>query len=148
MKEVIASLMIWISSVTGLPVPEHQPALERVSKETLHAIQHPGKPYKPDQMPWEYVAIYEAQASKHGTIYVTPAWDSSSKVDISTLTHELVHHMQTHSNRYYRCIGNEEKQAYNVQIAQLRKFGYTNPLEAINLTPMALAFFTQCRPKR
>lgn len=132
-KEVILSLVLYINSVTGYPIPEYPVNLEFYSGEELCEMQH-GKACEEDEV---IFALYIG----HGNIYLNA--DKISPVSIeygeawsqSVLLHELVHYFTEYKD--YACYGDAEKEAYDIQEEWLMKnhgidmYDYIDPMYAL-----------------
>lgn len=124
---IMASFMIWIAAVTGIPVPAEMPALERASLEEMYCAAYeiekqdcPASVVDKGLVP---IALYD---ENRGVITI---WDKTkllSTKGFSMLIHELVHHMQAQANLMdtYACRGALEKVAYDAELRWLEEQGY------------------------
>ena len=150
MKEIITALMLWISTQTGWPIPDHPNITYIQNGKEFFLLSHDCDK-KPDQkICLDYdgdesniLALYNHLTK---TIYLNKDfWIASVKVQ-SILLHELVHHMQ-----YYRdykgysmmCKGLIEKEAYDLQEEWLEKRGLTLE-DTIQLGALFRHVITQC----
>jgi hypothetical protein len=134
--------MLWINATTGLPVPDVRPVIQYLSAERLHYMVAPDTEYDPDGS-----FIYHA-AYRNDFVYLTKGWDRNDIVDLSTLVHELTHHMQEHSGQTWGCNAAKEPQAYSVQEDFLTAAGVEKPLEAMQVNRLFIAFRGMCGPMR
>jgi hypothetical protein len=88
----------------------------------------------------DIVALYDDRAR---TIYFSNDWTGAAPGEISTLVHEMVHHLQNLAGASYACPAEREKLAYKAQARFLGLFGQS--LEsAFSVDPMALLVRTTC----
>jgi hypothetical protein len=128
MKAIATALMFWISSQTGLPVPE-LPTIQMVSADSIN---------EQSNRELKVLAYYHKETE---TI-----WLPHRRFDIgwtSLLVHELTHHMQFKSSRKYNCVGEMEKEAYSVQKVFLELDGRTLE-QATNIGSGLLLALTSC----
>ena len=150
MIELVMSLMLWISTVTGWPVPE-PPTITYVDNgQEMFLKSHDcdSKPNQPvcqtyDGTQSNILGLYH---SVTGTIYLSRDFWPASTRDQSILLHELIHHMQySRDYKYYKslCRGDIEKEAYDLQEKWLKQRGKTL-LETIELGPLMRHILTRC----
>lgn len=148
MKELALALMTWINAQTGLPMPVDAPAVVRLSSCDIQREwrRDPAADCSTDAS-LRVVAMYRPLEG-HGTIYLADTWRADSLVDLSTLVHELVHHMQSEDGLTpltAHCVGQEiELPAYQAQMAFLKSAGLEDPLRAMGLNEIAFHFVIQC----
>jgi hypothetical protein len=140
MNALLTALMVWISSVTGLEVPE-PPTIKYAEPLTIHRLAN-GPDSTPDES-YTTIAFYDAAAAQ---IWI-PRGQITDVVYASYIVHELVHHMQWRSARYptYRCIGEIEAEAYRVQQAFLQIAG-RDIHKDVGVGPLLLFALTTCAP--
>lgn len=139
MEPLILALMVWINGVSGLPIPETRPIVQHESYETLWHMYAPEQEYRPDVH--KVKALYA-----NDFIYLPDTWSADDLNYVSSLLHELVHHMQAHSDRSYECRGRKEAEAYDIQFDFLSSAGVEDPKDFVGVNSLFLAFVTQCRP--
>ena len=141
MKTVMAALISWIAANSGLPV-----ALP--PEVVFEAPKHLSNLMYDDAVPFEnrvrVVGVY--QPSKH-RITLTRGWDAETAKDRSALLHELVHHLQHQTGREYACIGDKEREAYDLQIRWLDEQAL-DFFQLWDTTPFFIAISTHCAPSR
>lgn len=140
MKELILALMVWASANTGLDVPETMPIIKNVSAETMFYMVQPGQEYNPDRgVRW--LALYA-----NDVIYLQDTWQVDNLRDVSSLLHELVHHMQAYdADAEYRCRGKSEEVAYEAQMDWLTAAG-VDPYETIGMNKLFYMMVIMCNP--
>lgn len=102
--ESLASLILWVSVVTGLPTAP-APAIKYTDWQNIQDAA---------------ALVYEGPVRAHGyyvpgTVVLPDDWDHDSLRDRSVKVHELVHHLQRVSGKKYRCRGEKEREAFAVQ---------------------------------
>ena len=149
MKEVITALMLWISTQTGWPIPDH-PNITYIENGKEFFLLSNDCDQKPDQKVCidydddsNILALYNHITK---TIYLHKDFWLASIKDQSILLHELVHHMQ-YSMDYKKykmmCRGDIEKESYDLQELWLQMRD-TNLEETIQLGPLFRHVLTQC----
>jgi hypothetical protein len=139
MKELIITLLAWISIEVGVapPVPPH---IESVSQQQLMEMA-----YGPDAPSDASVTALYCSSSR--TIYLNTAWQADSLRDRGTLLHELVHHVQEARNLPSPCLSAREAAAYHLQIKWLRQNGVSDPYAFLNIDEFTIAVLSMC-PQR
>lgn len=123
LSDVMASLLLWIGSVTAYDLPAGQPSLGFLSEAEMRVIACNGEPCAA-------VAFYHFEEDK---IYLRE--EMSGEMDlcaISVLLHELTHFVQHHDEKlrpfdsYSRRTryALQEQEAYKIQLAYLRQYPY------------------------
>ena len=153
---VIASLMLWISSITGLPVPEYHPQIMysngKTMKLMLYGCDLPEQ-MNPDQC--EEIEEMDKDSRDNNTlglydhhehvIYLNPSLKKMHPVvRDSVLVHELVHAMQFPAGVPYRCFGELEETAYDIQDKYLKKNGRKDIFHELDLSPLYLFITFSC----
>lgn len=136
---LIFSLMTLASNHTGLPVPEREPIVKKVSQEQLWYMLY-NQEYDPESTHQLF------GAHKNGIIYLTHKFNPKELRDTGILLHELVHYMQQRSEKSYACTGNREHEAYEVQFDYYRAAGVKDPLEYFNMNMLFYRLKTACHP--
>jgi hypothetical protein len=139
MKELALALMVWINGASDLPIPDQQPIIQHESYETLWRMYAPDQEYRPDVH--KVKALYA-----NDFIYLPDTWSAQDLDYVSSLLHELVHHMQAHSGNQYDCRGQKEAEAYDLQFQFLESAGVEDPKDFIGVNGLFLAFVTTCNP--
>lgn len=143
MKEVLASLMLWIAAntsydTTGLPLPE----IVEMTPEELTAEYYTDAPHL---MPVKGVdervqALYSIEEGAHGRVYILSAslvpgaedGDASYENPLfqEMLLHELVHHVQhvTGAADSYLCPAQGEVEAYRLAGLFLKQRHVSDPM--------------------
>ncbi|MGH1539961.1 MAG: DUF6647 family protein [Arenicella sp.] len=124
MKELIVSLLMYISQNTGLVYDgKDVPMIQFVSKVQLVSIQHQGDvPSGFDYKTSGAIGLYNHE---NDTIYLAHSIDEKSEYGKSVLLHELTHYLQYQNNLYEksRCIEELEPLAYKTQNKYLEEHG-------------------------
>ncbi len=139
MESFVLGLMVWISSVSGLPLSEDTPEITRVEPAEIARLANGPGVADPD-VESGYLALYHAGS---GTVLLRSDWDRQSLRDRSILVHELVHHLQAAAGRDYVCRGAMEREAYDIQAAWLEARG-AELLEVMNMNGLFLYAVTRC----
>jgi hypothetical protein len=139
MESFVLGLMVWISQVSGLPLPETVPEITRVEPARIASLAH-GPGVADPTTKSGYLALYHADSA---TVLLRSDWDLRDLRDRSILVHELVHHLQAEAEREYVCKGAMEKEAYDIQAAWLEDRG-ADLLEVMNMNSLFLFAVTRC----
>lgn len=118
MDALLIAIMTWISAVSGLPNTDVLPAVEFRTAEEIHYMDFPDIPYDPDSNLPQTIASYVS-----GTIYLREGWTPTDPVELGILVHETTHHLQFVAATSYRCRAEQEKVAYDAQVAFLESMG-------------------------
>jgi len=140
MKTLILALMTWASTQTGLPVPDTVPIVKHVSAEQMWHMARPGTEYDADGAQ-QYLGLYA-----NGVMWLRDDWSTDNVRDVSILLHESVHHMQAEAGTEYRCRGESERVAHEVQFAWLEAAGL-DPFETIGINKLYYVMVTTCGPE-
>ena len=148
--------MIWISTVTGYPVPEPPSVIYADSARSLFRIANGCDLPTRDEAVDRYCKDYDKDSNGFGqilalydpvekAIILKKDWTPDSIANRSMLVHELVHHLQYESGNIskFRCRGLIEKEAYDVQNKWLEPYG-TNVQKELNIGPLFLFMATSC----
>ena len=149
MVELMMSLMLWISTVTGWAIPE-PPMVKYIDNGKEFFLLSNDCDVKPDQ---QVCIDYDDNSNILGlynhntkTIYLNKDFWIASTKDQSILLHELVHHMQYSKDfKHYTmlCKGLIEKEAYDLQEKWLEERGLTLA-NTIEIGPLFRHVLTQC----
>ena len=157
LKIFITAFMLWISSETGWPIPEHP----NIIYLTEHEIRAYAYGCDEDPVPkltkelcdarefWDLdnkgpLALYNHEKQ---VIVLNKKFDISTIHDQSVLMHELVHHMQNHIGvnlETVACKGELEKEAYELQNQWLKEKYNTNVFDVIGINELFLMILTSC----
>ena len=138
MKEVIMTLMIWVSQHTGLAFdPAQTPEVRQIPNAELANIMFSGEVpigYNEEKL----LGLFEHDK---GTIYIAESIDLDSTYGKSVLLHELVHYMQFANGLHTKvmCQRELERLAYEVQ----REYLLENN-EKPAFTDMHIVFKSMC----
>ena len=153
--EILVAMMVWISTITGLPVPE-TPQVHwsdgKTMKMMLYGCDMPA-PMNP-----ELCAVIEGmdiESRDNNTlglydhhehvIYLNPSLKKMHPVvRDSVLVHELVHAMQFPAGVEFQCFGQLEELAYEVQDKYLKKNGRQDIFHELDLSPLFLFITFSC----
>ena len=139
MESFALGLMVWISQVSGLPLPADTPEIERVDPARIATLAS-GPGAADPETESGYLALYHADSQ---TVLLRRDWDMRDLRDRSVLVHELVHHMQAAAGREYVCKGAMEREAYEVQSAWLEARG-ADFYEVMKMNGLFLYAVTRC----
>ena len=152
MIEIMYAMMVWISSVSGLAVTEaplYSPVYvnERVLKYLMNGCSNEKnrercKALVDEKSNGNILGIYDQNTNNIYLNSIIRTWDKD--VQNSILIHELVHYMQFENNVPYRCIGQLEKLAYEVQSKWLKKHGKRDVYKELSISPLWMIFTTSC----
>jgi hypothetical protein len=137
--ELMRALMAWAAPRLGLPAPEALPKVVLKSRCELQAIAFAGGGACAEDADGVQ-AIYDS-----GVVWLRDDWRADDLNDVSSLLHELVHHMQHHAGvTPVPCKAQAlERPAYAVQFAFLEAAG-VDPYETIGINDLMLVFVTHC----
>ena len=149
--EILVSMMIWISSITGLPIPDSLPTITYTDGYTMKRLLF-GCDIDPKQYPEicknneptneKTIGLYDHHKK---VIHLNPYMNKYDPiVQNSVIVHELVHHMQFAANVPHRCFGELEKVAYETQDAYLIENGKKDIVTELDLSPLYLMMIYSC----
>jgi len=155
---VITAMMIWISTVTGLPIPSISPSIEysdgRTMKLLLYGCDLPGESIHPEickeirnmdtysRIQNNTLGLYDHHNHR---IFLNPSIkDMDSVVSDSIVVHELVHAMQFPAKVPYKCMGQLEELAYDTQSLYLLSQGRKDIFIELDLSPLFLFITVTC----
>ena len=131
MDALVATLIAWLVSKTGLTAPE-PPRIIQIPIEQM--IEITGSTARPQ-------AIY---VRKEHTIYLRNDWTSDSLLNRATLLHELVHHLQAMNNVQAPCERAHEAEAYHLELAWLSEQGVDDPHSLLQTNELAIMLRSVC----
>ena len=157
LKIFITAFMLWISSETVWPIPEHP----NIIYLTEHEIRAYAYGCDEDPIPkltkelcdarefWDLdnkgpLALYNHDEQ---VIVLNKKFDINTIHDQSVLMHELVHHMQNHIGvnlKTVGCKGELEKEAYELQDRWLKEKYDANVYDVIGINELFLMVLTSC----
>lgn len=145
MKTLILALMVWASAQTGLPVPDRLPEITYADPCQMERLYIGNPDLDCDSLRgFRIRAMYDPRIRR---MVLPEAWRPDSLYDVSTLLHELVHHMQAEAGirlADVECIGRDiERPAYEAQIAFLEAAG-VKAFDVMGLNGLAYVFLTNC----
>lgn len=139
MKELLLALMVWISANTNYEFYREAPNVTYVSYETLHHMQFGDKvPFDKNKPIVDALYVFEQE-----TIYLPLGFKPDSPTQLAVLVHELVHHIQTLSERKWPCPAAMELEAYSIQEKFLRSMGLE--LADMGTNWLFVAMVSMCR---
>lgn len=124
---IMAAFVAWLGANSDLPTPEEAPIIRTAPAERVFHMYYPGQSYDPDSGDVVF-AIYQIG---DGTIYVADDVDLETAWGQSVILHELVHYYQDNSGNTYACLGDMEREAYQLQQDWLEEQG-VNLFDHIN----------------
>jgi hypothetical protein len=124
----------WIDDHSDFgPMPRH-PAYVFLPQGTIQymyfvgsGLEYTGREHN------QIVAMYH-----DGWMILDETFDPEKNADV--LLHELVHHMQFVEKREYRCLGEAERVAYDLEA----QFSAETGIASVRLDPLMLMFITSC----
>jgi len=124
---LLKAIATWLASNFRLPRDAPVPRVTFASPVQIATFRYTGiLSDRPDDVAAvppgqrEVVAVYDPVVS---TIYLPQGWTGSTPAELSTLVHEMVHHLQHKAGMRYECGQASEELAYAAQDAWLRMFG-------------------------
>lgn len=151
LNALMMALMLWIGAATGLPVPQELPPVYHATPQelvcTLEGISFADcdvETITEDARGLTPVAVY---STSERAIYLAQDIELASLKGITTLLHELVHHMQTMEGKAVVCIEAQELQAYTVELQWLQQHGFDvwkTFEELTGMTPFTMFIITRC----
>ena len=145
--------MLWVTTVTGYPMPEKLPIIKHAPPSEIYYRQYrcdaPTKHTKekcenrdPEEAE-KTLAIYNHHTD---TIYLKAGLKDmfSKNIYESILVHELVHHMQYESGAEFNCLGEYEEDAYEIQNKFLLSSGEKDVMDSLKLNGLFLMMIFQC----
>jgi len=139
MESFVLGLMVWISSTSGLPLPDDAPDIARVDPAEMATLAK-GPGVAAPEVQSGYLALYHAESR---TVLLRSDWDMRDLRDRSILVHELVHHLQAEAERDYVCRGAMEREAYDIQAAWLEA-READLLKVMDMNGLFLFAVTRC----
>jgi len=141
MKELLVSLLVWISAETGLEYDgKSAPTLEFASQEALARLQYDGVlPETFDSKTHSFLGLFDHNQQK---IYLLDSIKPKSVNGRSILVHELVHYLQYQNELDHKveCRQQLEELAYFTQETFLKKYWFRP-----GFTTNDVFFRSQCR---
>lgn len=116
-RDLVADLITWIGENSGYDVAdalENPPAISLCSPGT--SIDYEGRVVLVDE---KLRAAYDMEARR---IFLVRPWSADDPMHVSSLLHELVHHVQW-TRRTWDCMYEPEWQAYKMQDKWLKERG-------------------------
>lgn len=150
--EVLVSMMIWINSITGLPIPDTLPKIVYSDGYTMKRLLY-GCDIEPENFPEicennktteheKTIGLYDHYRK---VIHLNPQMNKYHiLVQNSVIIHELVHHMQFAADVPHRCFGELEKLAYETQSEYLLQNGRKDVVDEMDLSPLYLMMIYSC----
>ena len=116
MNALLTAIVTWLSINFGLPATYDHPKIEFMSDNAIYEIR-----YGPNNSGngTRVFAVYDDLRKR---ILLPQTWLASSPADVSTLVHEMVHHLQRYGKIKYACAGAREELAYAAQKKWLAQF--------------------------
>lgn len=139
MNALLTAIVTWLAINFGLPASYDHPAIEVLPADRLVEIRHGSGSTKG---PREVIAVYDDASN---TIFLSAGWSGRTPAELSTLVHEMLHHLQNAAGMTYACPAARERLAYAAQGAWLALFGQSLA-EAFELDAMTLKLKTRCLP--
>ena len=154
MSQFMLAAMVWISTFNPNWIVPTNPELRFANQETLQHMLYGCDDINPDNEPvcsgdvetvGKTLAIYN---HKTKTIWLEENLKTTLPdiVYKSVIVHELVHHIQYASKGKYNCIGQREKEAYDIQDRWLKAQGHVGVMKALELNALYMATVYQCSP--
>lgn len=138
MKELIFSLILWITAHSNLAWDQTYPVITYMSQTQL-CRAYLGPEAAPD---CPVVALYSDTAG----MALNRDFNPMSFRDQATLMHELVHHLQKNYPQNYECIQASEPEAYLLEHRWIMSRGATSEeaWEFMNSSPLTVFVLSQC----
>ena len=141
MEKLMTALLLWASSFTGLPVPDELPNVRFADGCQIERLYY-GDGER--ECAGDIAAIYNPMFR---TIYLPDTWSADNMTDVSTLLHELVHHVQFSAGLTaadYTCAAEMERQAYDAELAWLKAARVEDPMAVVGIPPITYFMVTRC----
>ena len=154
--EILLAMMVWISSITSLPVAP-MPPIQYSDGKTMKLMLYGCEETPPndvdickniqdmdinDTKDNNTLGLYDHH--NHG-IHLNPSLKKMHPVVInSVIIHELVHAMQFSAKVPYRCFGELEELAYEIQNRYLKKNGRQDVFHELEVSPFFLFLIFSC----
>ena len=136
MNELILSLMVVASHLTGLPIPIENPTVEVITQQELTVLVY-GPPGHDEERTHIVRGAFDCPKR---TIYIRDTFKSRDK-ELSTLLHEVVHYLQCRSiRRIFMSRCHRETVAYRAERKFLESRGH-DFYEMYGFTPASFATF-------
>ena len=149
MDHLVAVLTLWLSIEFGLPAYAPPPEIEFLPEPELTRLWMEGVARR-NGMDVDTIArqlgevkIEAFYDDTHATISLAEDWSADSRRDVSTLVHELVHHLQQADGRQYRCPAAREQLAYEAQERWLALFDASLETQ-FHIDALTLRLHTRC----
>ena len=154
----LTSMMLWINSLTGIPMPESPPEIvyteAREMKYMLYGCNSKTHP-RASQICKELKETGEITNDNTSTIglydhdrkviHLNPIIRTYDKpVRDSVIIHELVHHMQFSADIPYQCFGQLEETAYDIQDRYIKSKGRKDIFTELDISPLYLFIIFSC----
>jgi len=120
MIDIITSLLLFISPVANMPIPDSYPEIHYASVDDMLKIARASGYFG-------YAAPNGMYIKNQRKIYLLPGWDSNNTLDMAVLAHELTHWLQDVHDVVYRCPQESEKVAFDTEAEWIRAQGKTFP---------------------
>jgi hypothetical protein len=148
---LLTAIETWLSTQFDLPAIQSHPRIELVPVKKIVALRYRGLlPNGGMEAPLnsrsaissenDTVAVYSDSAQ---TIYLAQGWTGRTAAELSTLVHEMVHHIQHLAGLKHECPQAREKLAYMAQDRWLNVFG-GSLAQDFDLDGLSLLVKTKC----
>ncbi len=161
MRDLVLSMLAWISVQTGWTIPNDYPVIITLNQQEINSIFH-GRPISIDLgaynahgtvMPLSYPKCHWSKCPPEILNFTIFVLSEDSTIDSDqerlTLFHELVHYMQFHNKEHQKvaCISALEFKAYELQAKWMQKEGIKThygmgPTYLANVAPL---FYPPCK---
>jgi len=131
MDVLVAALMAWIVSKTGLTTPESPRIIQVPIEQMIEIAGGTGRPQ----------AIYKR---KERTIYLRSDWTPDTLLNKAVLVHELVHYLQEMNNVAAPCERAHEAESYHLELAWLSEQGIDDPYSYLQTNELAIMLRSIC----
>ena len=154
MNVLLTMIMLWLAANSDLPANSELPKVEFVLAEEITLLRYGALLSEEKRRevlakhrqtislgkPPDVVAVY-IDAKK--TIFLPEEWTWNSPVELSSLVHEMVHHLQNLSGMKFACSQEREALAYAAQNRWLGLFGHDLEHD-FGIDPFTLLVSTRC----
>lgn len=140
--QLVDALICWVKCATELPEPGRAPNFRFIQQAAMPNLangDYSGHKQNPGPNMLEIEALFDR---KNGTIVLPETW-RPSPLSLSSLVHELVHHLQAEAQLTYACPAAAEALAYDAQERWLELFGTTLE-ESFEIDRLTLFVLTNC----
>ena len=114
MKEILISLMLWLSVNTPFNTNHELPKVTFLPQEELNHLFY-------GEHKIEGNKLYGMYSLETDTIILPNTWDPNKPWDLAVLLHEMIHYLQDMNEMEFNCVQEMERDAWPIQQFYLKK---------------------------